>query len=1144
VIPLRPGRKEPLISDWPNKATTDEAQIRKWWSRWRDANIGIATGRFLDGYFCVIDFDPRNGGGWFDDVGEEVLPPTWVVHSGRGGRHFYYRTPELLRNTKLDAGVDLKGEGGYVVVPPSILLDANGQQIGEYGWQVGSAPKDLEMAEVPIWILSKQGGEGAKGSVGQTAGRALSLWLMPPPIPKGMRHDFLVSFGGALHGAGLSEREIEAGLWGAIELFETREDFDPVAEIRGILRSLPKWEGATYTIGSLLRMLPKKTAEVVRRALMVGGGASEPVANDGKSSNRCDAEDVFQRQVADDPQSDVLSAPHSGGAMGGEQSGGAMGGEGGGTPKVLQTDMEDSRRRGLRLLAAEIVSKLEVRQKEDGTFRYVYRAADGTELEAACTPRGVKELLERLGVKATLKEVEGILGVIQPDRGEETKERRGRKSKPVDIENIKAILGRYKWVRWQGDLWQVTKPTIYRADLDRIHGVLKQNGLEVGKDTLRSYWTEIMASLPKSRLLGLVVTPEPTYGVVGGLRGLWFCHRETLYFVTPYEIRIFPAGQWPEGVYALDTGEEGVLPDWDGTPEHTLGYWEGITTRMAEDKKIPQDKLQRVTLAMFLPVLFGQGHIGLILHGAARSGKSTLLKAMAYLRYGRKPKTPNGQNLRDLTAVLQRRQMVFFDEVNTFTSELQEVLKRMITHDTTEMRALYTNLDTVEADLAGSAIFCTTNLGKLASDLRTRCFVWHLEEKEGSLYEQDILDFCEVLWRPALGGAIKLYQMAACLKRPPQTLLPEIRFRDWLAWAYRYAIVLGVEKEFVVFVKKAKSAAHSGDKYGFILDLLNEGKIEPNKEYTATDLLELAGTDEAKGLRYALKSEAVRANLIAMVRDIGYNLCLEKVRMKGDKKDKYRFVFTPLHALTGSHRLRQILQRLGVAAKIGEDDDESLLPPESTPLTLPQLDNPPPENTTGGAVPQNEIKTLTDMETEKKQSPRHPVAGERTKPNSGRHPSRPSKTDPKKTPPSSEWAYRAGAVPQNKDGWVSEGLFVPPQDTKPTTVSQSPSEVSLKNTTQDEEYPNDLEIIEYIDEQLKAQAERRLPLETSLEWLRGFMLLHELKIWELGLKKAYFYIVYREVELQKAIDALRYDELTPEKDPRYLIYANNEMGRS
>jgi hypothetical protein len=87
VIPLVPGKKTPLIPNWQNEGTWDEAKIREWWRKWPNANIGILTGRYRDGYFIVLDFDPRNGGNWWDDVGEEVLPPKlgWCIRRTGGG---------------------------------------------------------------------------------------------------------------------------------------------------------------------------------------------------------------------------------------------------------------------------------------------------------------------------------------------------------------------------------------------------------------------------------------------------------------------------------------------------------------------------------------------------------------------------------------------------------------------------------------------------------------------------------------------------------------------------------------------------------------------------------------------------------------------------------------------------------------------------------------------------------------------------------------------------------------------------------------------------------------------------------------------------------------------------------------------------
>ena len=52
--------KHPRIKDWPNTATRDPDLIRRWWTQWPEANIGILTG--VKSGLVVIDIDPRNGG--------------------------------------------------------------------------------------------------------------------------------------------------------------------------------------------------------------------------------------------------------------------------------------------------------------------------------------------------------------------------------------------------------------------------------------------------------------------------------------------------------------------------------------------------------------------------------------------------------------------------------------------------------------------------------------------------------------------------------------------------------------------------------------------------------------------------------------------------------------------------------------------------------------------------------------------------------------------------------------------------------------------------------------------------------------------------------------------------------------------------
>jgi hypothetical protein len=808
VIPLRERDKRPLIDDWPNKATWDEAQIREWWAKWPNANIGIATGRYRDGYFIVLDFDPRNGGDWYADVGKDVLPDTWVVHTGGGGRHFYYKTPKLLRGAKLMAGVDLKGEGGYVVAPPSV--HPNGER---YGWEVGAGPGEIPLAEVPEWVLRELAGEGQSAGDSKEGAR-LSLWRMPPPIPKGTRHNYLVSLAGALWSAGVKEAEIEAVLWGVIGLFETREDFDPETEIGGIIRGLKTWEGNGMDLAIVLRSLPKKV-----RAIVV-------------------------REVA---------------------------------------------------AAADLVAKANGTGKVKGAGK---GAAEG---------------------------------------GEKAK-KRGKK-KDAAFEEVLAVLMGYEWVEWLGGTWAVLGRRLIPANLDRVHGLLRRCRIEIGKETLNSFLADLLDALPTKMLDGIVVSEAPKYGKAGGIRGLWMRRGTDLYVVTADDIRHFPFGEWPEGVYTLSYKQRDYWPDWRGEPEDLFAYWEGVTNRLTIDKW--------VALAMFLPALLDQGHFGLILRGPAGTGKSTLQKAMGYLRLGRSPKTPQGVTMRDFLTVLHQKAIVFFDEVGHMSEEMQTALKSMITGSGLTMRALYKDLEEVENEMLGTAVFCTTKLERLQSDLRTRCFVWELENKGSWESEGEILEFCKRLWRRALAGAIKLYQKAAKLPPPPKNLLPELRFRDWLPWAYRYAQVLGVTDKFVAYVRKSKIAAHKGEKFEFLIDALSNPQFDPQKEYTITELIELAdpaGTN-LRGVANAVSTEGARDALITIANSMGYLLRIERKRAKGENKPKLRFIFTPMRA-EGSDRLRELLRSRGI-----DPDWEG----EAEPLTDPIPQNghaPTPEVHAPSPAPQ------------------------------------------------------------------------------------------------------------------------------------------------------------------------------------------------
>ena len=119
VIPLRPNAKEPLIS-WQEfqSRRASESELREWFQKWPNANLGIVTG--LISGVVVVDLDGPEG------LSSAVhLNLTSSVQSLTGnGKHLWYSLPKdgkLIANAvRILPGIDIRGEAGYVVAPPSI----------------------------------------------------------------------------------------------------------------------------------------------------------------------------------------------------------------------------------------------------------------------------------------------------------------------------------------------------------------------------------------------------------------------------------------------------------------------------------------------------------------------------------------------------------------------------------------------------------------------------------------------------------------------------------------------------------------------------------------------------------------------------------------------------------------------------------------------------------------------------------------------------------------------------------------------------------------------------------------------------------------------------------------------------------------
>lgn len=148
VFPIWHSTKIPAVKTGFKVATTDPEQITKWFTGGTPYNLGVATGS-ASGVW-VLDIDVKEGARGFESLAEleaknGPLPKTLTCTTPSGGQHFYFKFPvgSSIRNrTALLPGIDVRGEGGYVLVPPSVFAG------GSYTWDDESVP----VADAPIWL--------------------------------------------------------------------------------------------------------------------------------------------------------------------------------------------------------------------------------------------------------------------------------------------------------------------------------------------------------------------------------------------------------------------------------------------------------------------------------------------------------------------------------------------------------------------------------------------------------------------------------------------------------------------------------------------------------------------------------------------------------------------------------------------------------------------------------------------------------------------------------------------------------------------------------------------------------------------------------------------------------------------------------
>lgn len=135
--------KRPLVAWKPYQTTRPTtAMIREWWQRWPHANPGIATGAISG--IIVVDIDTPEA---LHGVCRQIVTPTLTVLTARG-IHMYYAYPgHHVPNTRdLMPGVDVRGDGGYVVAPGAIHTDGTRYQI----------VADIPLQPIPDWLINEQ----------------------------------------------------------------------------------------------------------------------------------------------------------------------------------------------------------------------------------------------------------------------------------------------------------------------------------------------------------------------------------------------------------------------------------------------------------------------------------------------------------------------------------------------------------------------------------------------------------------------------------------------------------------------------------------------------------------------------------------------------------------------------------------------------------------------------------------------------------------------------------------------------------------------------------------------------------------------------------------------------------------------------
>lgn len=185
-----------LVPNGFSDASDDAGNIGRWW---RDVpyNIGVRTGEASG--VVAVDVDPRHGG---DEALAALerrfggLPPTWRFLTGGGGEHVLFKHPgRRVQNSasQVGAGIDVRGDGGYIVGPGSRHISGR-----YYAISVDHHPDEVELAELPPWLMTLMADPAKPNGSGTAALPESWRKLVAEGVAEGRRNEAIAKLTGHL----------------------------------------------------------------------------------------------------------------------------------------------------------------------------------------------------------------------------------------------------------------------------------------------------------------------------------------------------------------------------------------------------------------------------------------------------------------------------------------------------------------------------------------------------------------------------------------------------------------------------------------------------------------------------------------------------------------------------------------------------------------------------------------------------------------------------------------------------------------------------------------------------------------------------------------------------------------------------------